>query len=336
MILVTGGTGLVGSNLLLELSTQNIDFIATKRNTSNLETIKKLFINKNRQNEFEQIKWINIDLLEYILLNDFFESSKITKIYHCAAQISYRKQDDAILLENNVTSTKNIVNLSLIHKIEKLCYVSSIATLGSSINGNEITEKTDFNTEDKNSGYSISKYYAELEVWRGITEGLNAVIINPSVILGAGNWESGSSTIFSTIYKGLKFYTKGTTGFIDVQDVSSIMIKLMNSDINSERFIINSENIGYFDFFNTVATALKVKAPYILAKKNLTEFAWRFEYIKSIMLNKQPVITSNSARTSQKTLLYSNNKIKKAINFNFTPINDSIKYYSQQFLKENK
>lgn len=334
MILVTGGTGMLGSNLLLELSKNNNPIIAIKRINSSLELVRNIFQENNLINNFNRINWIDLDLLDYFKLDGFFKINDISEVYHCAAQISYKKSDDKMLLDNNVTSTSNIVNLSLQYKIKKLCYVSSIASLGIAERGFEINENTEFDTESKSSGYSVSKYYAELEVWRGIAEGLNAVIVNPSVILGSGNWKSGSSSLFSTINKGLKFYTKGITGFVDVVDVVSIMILLMKSEVHSERFIVNSENSSYYELFNLIAKSLNKKAPSIYANKYLTAFAWRFEYLKSILTSKQPVITSNSARTSHKTLVYSNKKILDVLDYNFVKIADSVKKYSEIFLKQ--
>ena len=334
MILVTGGTGMVGSNLLLEITRDNSEIIAIKRSTSSLTNVKRLFNENNLSGIFRKIKWIDVDLLDYFSLSDVFKEYRIAKVYHCAAKISYKKSDNALLLENNVTSTKNIVDLSLQYKIEKMCYVSSIATLGAGSELNEITEETEYNTDGNNSGYSTSKYYAELEVWRGIAEGLNAVIVNPSVILGSGDWKTGSSSIFSTINNGLKFYTKGITGFVDVVDVAKVMIILMESNISAERFIINSENISYLDFFKNIAEILNKKAPSVYANKYLTAIAWRLEYLKSMLTGAQPVITANSARTSHKTLLYSNKKLLNSIDYTFINIDVSIKYYATKFITD--
>ena len=334
MILVTGGTGMLGSNLLLELTYDNSDIIALKRNSSSLSNVKKLFSRHNSSLNLKKIQWIDADLIDYYRLSDVFKEHGISKVYHCAAQISYKKSDNELLLENNVTSTKNIVDLSLQYKINKMCYVSSIATLGAGTDSNKITEKTEYNTDGNNSGYSISKYYAELEVWRGVAEGLNAVIINPSVILGSGDWKTGSSSIFSTINNGLKFYTKGITGFVDVIDVAKIMKLLMESEITAERFIINSENISYLELFKSIADKLNKKAPSIYANKYITAFAWRLEYVKSILIGSQPVITSNSARTSHKTLLYSNKKLLENIDYTFIKVEDSIKYYGEVFISD--
>ncbi len=334
MILVTGGTGMLGSNLLLELTYDNSDIIALKRNSSSLSNVKKLFSRHNSSLNLKKIQWIDADLIDYYRLSDVFKEYGISKVYHCAAQISYKKSDNELLLENNVTSTKNIVDLSLQYKINKMCYVSSIATLGAGTDSNKITEKTEYNTDGNNSGYSISKYYAELEVWRGVAEGLNAVIINPSVILGSGDWKTGSSSIFSTINNGLKFYTKGITGFVDVIDVAKIMKLLMESEITAERFIINSENISYLELFKSIADKLNKKAPSIYANKYITAFAWRLEYVKSILIGSQPVITSNSARTSHKSLLYSNKKLLENIDYTFIKVEDSIKYYGEVFISD--
>lgn len=335
MILVTGGTGMLGSNLLLELTKYNDAILATKRENSKLHNVEKLFAYNKLSENLKKIKWVNVDLLSYFDLEQIYTGNSLTEVYHCAAQISYKKSDDQMLLDNNVESTKNVVDLSLNFNINKLCYVSSIASLGSSEAGSYITEETEYNTEGKSSGYSVSKYYAEMEVWRGIAEGLNAVIVNPSVILGGGDWNTGSASIFSTIANGLKFYTKGITGFVDVVDVAKIMLVLMKSDIHSERFIVNSENIRYFDLFKRIAFYLEKKPPYIYANSALTAFAWRLEYLKSIATGKQPVITSNSARTSHKTLEYSSSKLLSIIDYKYIKIEDSIKCYSMLYKEEN-
>jgi nucleoside-diphosphate-sugar epimerase len=334
MILVTGGTGLVGSNLLIELSKTHSNIVAIKRVSSNLKYVSDLFKLNNLSINFKNIKWFDVDLTDFFSLKELFDANNFKYVYHCAAEISYRKKDNLLLYENNVTSTKYLVDLAVCSKVQKFCYVSSIATLGTNKDG-EITEQTEFNFDKKTSGYSTSKYYAELEVWRGIAEGLNAIIINPSVIIGAGNWKTGSSSMFGIIKRGLKFYTKGVTGFVDVRDVVSIMIKLANSELRSQRYIVSSENINYKNFFCLVAKYLQVKCPSIYATKFLTSLAWRLEFVKSILLNKQPVITYYSAQTSHKKLEYSNEKIINALNYNFIKIEESVQFYAKLYQIEN-
>ena len=185
------------------------------------------------------------------------------------------------------------------------------------------------------SWYSKTKTMAEMEAWRGYTEGLDTVIVNPSVILGPGKWDSGSPRFFRTSFKGLKFYTKGTTGFVDVRDVVQIMIKLMNSTISGERFILNAANMSFKDIFGKIASELGVKAPYINAGPFLTTLGWRFELVKYILTGIPPVITKQSARTSHKIQKYSAKKIEERLNCTFRPIDNTIKEVAEIFLKES-
>ncbi|MEI8204170.1 MAG: NAD-dependent epimerase/dehydratase family protein, partial [Bacteroidota bacterium] len=198
----------------------------------------------------------------------------------------------------------------------------------------------EFNTEafvwknsPLNSAYSLSKYQSELEVWRVIEEGLPAVIVNPSVILGPNEWQSGTAKFFELVYSGLKFYTKGTNGYVDVRDVANVMIQLMESDISAERFIISSENLNYQKLFSLIAHYLHKKPPQIEAGKSLSKLAVVAGSCYSFFSGKKPFITKETARTAQKSYYYSNNKISTALNFNFIPIEETIKETSEYFLK---
>ncbi len=220
------------------------------------------------------------------------------------------------------------------NNITKLCYVSSISALGNSENGNNIDEKCIWEPSEHSSGYSISKFNAEMEVWRGIEEGLNAVIVNPSVIVGPGNWKKGSSSLFNSVWNGFKYYTKGITGFVDVRDVAEIMIKLMNSDISSKRYILNSESFSFENVFKQIAKSLNKPKPNIYATPLLTGLAWRTEAIKCKILNKRPLITKETARSAHNTSYYSNKEIIDDLNHKFIPIDRSIEDISRIFLTD--
>ncbi len=340
MILVTGGTGLVGSHLLFDLLSRGKKVRALKRENSNVDLVRTTFsyYSKNANELFKSIEWFDGDILDPFSLEDALEG--IEDVYHCAALVSFRKEDRHNMLDTNVEGTRNLINACLDANIRKFCMVSSIAALGSPEEGeNTVTEKTPWSPEEKRSAYSTSKFTSELEVWRGIEEGLKAVIVNPSVILGPGQWDKGSSLFFSTIAKGLKYYTKGITGYVDVRDVSRSMVDLMESDVENERFILNSDNCTYEFIFKTIAKYLGIDGPQKYASRKLTEIGWRLAYFKKIFLFKPAGFTKETARASHNIKYYSNQKIKETLGFQFIPIEksieDTLKHYPKQKIQEN-
>jgi nucleoside-diphosphate-sugar epimerase len=326
MILVTGGTGLVGSHLLFDLITKGEKVRALKRASSKIELVRKTFAYYSDKADelFDKIEWFDGDMLDHFSLEDALEG--IEYVYHCAALVSFRKEDKKNMIDINVEGTRNLVDACLDAKIKKFCMVSSIAALGSPEEGEDtVTEKTPWSPEEKRSGYSVSKFQSELEIWRGIEEGLNAVIVNPSIILGPGQWDKGSSLLFSTVAKGLKYYTKGVTGYVDVRDVSKSMVQLMESEISKERFILNGEDCSYEFIFKSIAKHLGMEGPTKYASPKMTEFGWRLALVKSIFLFQKSGFTKETARASHNVKYFSNQKIKDALNFEFIPIEKSIK-----------
>ncbi|OFX62324.1 MAG: hypothetical protein A2046_07355 [Bacteroidetes bacterium GWA2_30_7] len=329
MILVTGGTGLLGSHLLFDLLKSNDKIIAIKRENSSLSNVKHVFnlYSKNADELLKKIEWRNADLCDYESI--YVALNGVNKVYHCAAMVSYNKSDRNALYENNVVGTANIVNASLEKGIKKLCYTSSIAALGVTNDNSLITEKTYWDDSGQSSNYSISKYFAEIEVWRGIAEGLNSVIVNPSIILGSGIGSTSTNKLFDLVRKGLKYYTKGGTGFVDVRDVSNAMILLMESDICAESYIVNSENLSWKDFFSIVAECIGKNPPSTYASNTMTGLAWRSAYILSYFNGKSPSFTKETARTSHKILKYSNEKLINQFDFETIKIKDSIGFISK-------
>ncbi len=331
MILVTGGTGLVGSHVLLKLCESNTKFKALKRINSNLKICKEVFAQYKSIELFNKIQWVNGDLIDIPSLETAINGC--TKIIHCAGMISYNVEDFNILQKINVEGTKNLMNLSISYNIKKISYISSTSTIGNNIYKKELDESCQFKYSKKQSGYAISKFLAEQEVWRASQEGVPVVILNPSVILGPGEWNKGSSQIFKKIYTGLKFYTLGSTGYVDVIDVANCAIKLLNSKVKNERFIINSENMKFKKLFDLIAEKLSVRKPHLKVNPLIKEIAWRYEYIKSIILGNSPLITRESANISMKNTSYSNIKIKQTLDYKFIPIKESINKYCEWFLR---
>lgn len=334
MILVTGGTGLVGAHLLYKLVSNNEIVRATYRTERKLKNVKNVFSCYGETNNilFDKIEWIKADILDIPALDEAFKN--VDYVYHCAAFVSFEPDKYQLLRQTNIEGTANIVNLCISNAIKRICYVSSIATIGNPTKeGEAITEETHWNPEDDNSVYAITKYGAEMEVWRGTQEGLDAVIVNPGVILGSGIWHYGSGSLFKKVHNGLKYYTSGNIGLVAVQDVVNTMIHLLKSDIKNERYILVAENWSYKSFLQTTAKALKVKPPQKFAKPWLLQIGWRLDWLKRKLIGKRRVLTKQVARSLTTKTNYSNIKITEALNYKFQSIGDSILEIANQYLK---
>jgi dihydroflavonol-4-reductase len=315
MILVTGATGFLGSELVKQLLDRGEKVRALKRSTSSIPAILQA-----RQN----LEWFEADILDYFALERAFEG--ISKVYHCAALLSFAASDKKKQMHINRDGTHHIVNLCLDHHINKLVHVSSVAALGQTSDASLVSEKTAWEFDGTQQGYSISKYESEMEVWRAIAEGLNAVIVNPSIIIGKNAGTAGSGQIFETVRRGLRFYTSGSNGFVDVQDVAQAMILLMESNLTAERFLLNAENWALKDVFTEAANCFGYKPPSIEVKPWLMELAWRGADVLSVFNGKKYGLTKDTARNSFKRIGYTNAKFLSYFpDFNYKPIKISIK-----------
>lgn len=334
MILVTGGTGLVGTHLLYDLSQSGKRVRALKREQSNISTVKKIFSHYTSDGEslFKNIEWVDADLSDVYSLMDIMDG--VTEIYHCAAMVSFRKKDEMGMMKINVEGTANMVNGALAKGVKKFCHVSSIASLGKTEHNEDISEEIFWKSSPNNSNYAISKYAAEREVWRASEEGLNMVVVNPSLIIGPGNWQQSTCNMFSTGFKGLRYFTEGTNGFVDVRDVSSLMIKLMESQITNQRFVLNGENTSFKYFFDIMHESFEKPRPSIKAGKFLSGFAWRMEKLRTGLTGTNPLITKETARAAQQKISFSNKKILQTFpDYQFISLEKSVKDTCDIFLK---
>lgn len=333
MILVTGGTGLVGSHLLFHLVQKNEGIKAIHLGTSDFEPVKQVFRSYSDESDtlFNKIQWIEADLNDIPALEQAFE--EVTLVYHCAAMISFAASDYQKMRRVNIEGTTNIVNLCISYKVNKLCFVSSVAAIENAAEGVLMDETDNWNNASEKSGYAITKYGAEMEVWRASQEGIPVVIVNPGVILGTGFWHKGSGKMFSTVHKGLNFFTTGTTGFIGVQDVVRLMMKLMDSNVSNDRFILVAENLSYKKVLSSIAEALGKKKPSISLNKYFMGFMWRLEFLRSKISGSAPLITKITARSSMSNRPYSSQKIKDLMSFDFEPINICIQRIALNFKK---
>ena len=333
MVLVTGGTGLIGSHLLFKLTQQGVSIRAIYRKGSDIDRVREIFsyYSSNSADLFGKIEWVEADLNDLPNLSLAFEGIK--RVYHCAALISFDPSDYKLLRKTNIRGTANIVNLCINHAVEKLCYVSTIATLG--YDADCIDEETHWSGNQNQSVYAISKYGAEMEVWRGIQEGVSTVIVNPGVVLGPGFWSFGSGLLFDLVKKGTPFVTDGGTGYVAVQDVVTAMVRLMNTSIENQRYILTNGHHSYYKIMSMISRELKAKLPKKMSSSFWLALAWRIDWIRSKVFGRKRRLTRQLSYTLQKKSYYSADKIKQDLEgFEFTAISDSICSTSQFFLKE--
>ena len=334
MILVTGGTGLLGSHLLYDLVSDGKKVRALYRNKKNIGKTLEIFsfYTEDTNTLADRIEWVKGDVTDISQLDLAFDG--IDEVYHCAGVVSFNKRDQYKILKTNVEGTANVVNLAMEKNVSKFCHVSSIASFGRPEKKTKtIDESFQREENERSSIYSTSKYLAELEVWRAIEEGLNAVIVNPSTIIGSGNWHAGSSALFPRIWKGLSYYTEGINGFVDVRDVVMIMKTLMEKNIFKDQYIVVSENLSFRELLGSIADNMNLKQPSIKANRTISGLAWRLELIRCAITGSDPVITRESARIALDTQFYSNKKIRELLNLDFIPIQRSIELVSQHFLQ---
>ncbi|MDG2152489.1 MAG: NAD-dependent epimerase/dehydratase family protein [Crocinitomicaceae bacterium] len=324
MILVTGSSGLLGSHILYDLIGKRESVRAVYRSERRKNRVKKLFeyYNKtlNQFHNFEDVEWYQADVMDIDALEESF--SGVQKVIHCAALVSFHKLDFHRCMTINRTGTENVVNLCLKKKVHKLCYISSTAALGSY--GNPITEKTRWEPGKEVSGYSVSKYSAEKEAFRGAAEGLNTSIVNPCLIIGPGNWHRSSLTILKAGSKGMKYYPPGGNAIVDARDVSNIVLKLLYSEESGEKYLTIGHNLSFKDLLGLIAKSMNQKAPTKKLNKTLAYFtAATIENIYRIFRKRSP-ISIESIQSAYKTLEYSNEKVKKRFDYEFHTLEDTM------------
>ncbi len=323
MILVTGATGLVGSHLVAQLIKDGKKIRAIYR--SAIPSIDTAY----------EIEWVKGDILDVESLEQAMVG--VQQVYHCAAMVSFNPKKKALLHQTNIEGTANVVNACLDAGVQKLLFVSSVAALGRIRENGPIDERMNWTEESSNSEYGKSKYLAEMEVWRGIGEGLNAVIVNPVIILGAGDWNNGSSGIFKSAYEEFPWYTEGTSGFVDVQDVVRGMILLMKHNVSAERFILSGANLPYKEVFTQIAKNFHKKPPHRKVTSLIAAIVWRMEAIKAMFTGKDPLLTKETAKTAAAKANFDNTKITRYFsNFEYTPVTQSLERICRELTQTHK
>lgn len=326
-VFVTGGTGFLGAYIIKNLVEKGVAVRALRRSAALPRFIPPAI--------FENIEWVQGDVLDVVALHDAIEG--VDGVIHAAALVSYQPSDRARMYQTNVEGTANVVNAALENNVMRFVHISSIAALGRSAKHEKVTEDRKWEDNKSNTQYGITKHLAELEVWRGFAEGLKGVILNPSMILGFGNWDQSSGALFKSIYDGFPWYTTGINGFVGVEDVAEAAVQLLQSNIHQKRFIASAENWVFQDVFNAVADGFGKKRPRLRATPFLGELAWRAERLKAFVAGKKPVLTKESARVAQSKTEFDHSALLHALpQFRFTPLAIVIKDACAKYLQAVK
>lgn len=320
MNLVTGATGFVGSYIVRYLVSKGEKVRAMKRSSSNTSLLKDI------EGQFE---WVMGDVTDIPSLRQAMEG--VSHVYHSAAMISFVPSEAKKMHKINIEGTANVVNVCLGNEVQKLIHVSSVSAFGRYEIKEPISEATKWKDHPDNTQYAISKFRSEMEVRRGMEEGLSAVIVNPSTILGFGDWKHGSSQIFKNVYDGISFYPKGINGFVAVEDVAEICVRLMESEISQEQYIVSAENKSFQEIFESIANSFKVKPPSKTVSPLMASLGWRFYWLKSKLLGQQPLVTKETMRYTASTYKYVNDKITVALDFKFQSIDSAISVACEKY-----
>lgn len=335
MILVTGGTGLLGSHLLMQLVEENRPVRAIYRTEKKRDAVVNIFgyYHSNPKELWDKIEWVQGDVLEVGSLEDALEG--VTQVYHCAAAVTFLPKEQPYMHKVNVEGTANLVNLCVEKGNVRLCHVSSVAAIGRDGSEQVISEKNEWKESHHNAAYAISKHNAELEVWRGAVEGLDAFMVNPSLIIGPGDWSASTGAMFKKAWNGLPFYTRGGNSFVDVRDVVSAMIMLMDNGVSNERFIVGAENRKFKEVFELIAAEMGKKPPTLEATPFLTGLTWRVEKVISALTGKKPFITKEVAHHAMQLNRYDNSKLLAQLpDFRYRDMNETLKFVSQKFMAD--
>jgi dihydroflavonol-4-reductase len=334
MNLVTGATGLVGSHIVAELLKQGEKVRALYRSEEKKLFVKKIFALylTDADQAMNDIEWVAGDILDTALLTEAMEG--VTRVFHTAGSISFSRAGKKAMLETNIQGTAHVVDACLENPGTDLCHVSSVATLGDIGNGTFLDESSMLKPGKKTPAYALSKFRGELEVWRGINEGLRAVIVNPSVILGPCTQNSSLGIVIRRVGEGLSFYPPGSEGFVDVRDVAAIMVELMKSDISGERFILNAENRSFRDILGLIAQELGKKPPMFRITPIFGRTITITEFIRALLTGTPRQISQQAIRLASSEMLYSNEKIVKKLGVEFIPVEEAVKNMIRNYAKQ--
>jgi dihydroflavonol-4-reductase len=322
MIFVTGATGLIGSKIIHQLVQEGHAVKALVRNNADTSLLKTCL---------DRISLVEGDVLDVATVDKAMEG--VEYIIHTAAVVSYAPSRFDEMRRINIEGTANMVNIALSKGIKKMVHISSIAALGRSKAQEAIDESSEWKETEYNTEYAETKYLSELEVWRGVEEGLRAVILNPSVVIGGGDWNKSSTKLLKYAYEEHSLYPVGSVNYVDVRDVANISVRMLFNDIASQRFIVSSEAVKYKDLFGQAAALFGKKAPYRPVKPWMAELAWRYEALKYTFTGREPLITKETAKLSRYHTVYNNQKLINTLGYRYFTLQETLMWTCGELVK---
>ncbi|NTS42474.1 NAD-dependent epimerase/dehydratase family protein [Flavisolibacter sp. BT320] len=327
-VFVTGGTGFLGSYIIQNLVAKGHTVRALRRPNSPLPFFIPAAV-------WEKVDFIEGDVLDVVALEEGMQG--VGAVVHSAAIVSFASHNREAMYKINIDGTANVVNMALEAGVKRFLHVSSVAALGRTLNATTVTEDKKWETSKANTHYAITKHQAEMQAWRGFAEGLEGVVINPSTILGYGNWHGSSCALFKNAYKEFPWYTKGINGFVGVEDAAEAAVQLLFSGITEKRFILNAENCSFQWLFTTIAEAFGKKPPHRFANKTMGEIAWRLEAVKGLLTGQKPLLSKETAKIAHSHTSFDNGALLKALpGFAYQPLESVIKRSCAQYLQAMK
>lgn len=327
MVLVTGGTGFLGSYIIKKLVAGGHTVRAIRRSVS-----LPFYISPSI---WQKVEWVDTDVLDVVGLREAMNNC--SHVIHSAAIISFGRHNRQQMYKVNIEGTANVVNAALDAGIQRFLHVSSVASLGRTVQASVVNEDKRWEDNIHNTHYAITKHHAEREAWRGFAEGLKGVIINPSTILGFGNWHQGSSALFKNVYRGFDWYTEGLNGFVGVEDAAEAAVQLLFSNITEKRFIVNAENRPFREVFSNIARGFGKKPPHRKATRRLSELAWRAEALKAAVTGAHPLITKETARVAHSHTSFDNRRLLQTLpSFQYKPLDQVIEEATGNYLRAMK
>ena len=322
MILVTGGTGFLGAYIIKNLVEKGHAVRAIRRSAK-----LPFFVDSAT---WQKVEWMDGDVLDVVSLGDAMQG--VDAVVHSAAIVSFVKERRKEMYATNINGTENVVNMALETGVRRLLHVSSVAALGRTTNATMVNEEKKWEENRNNTHYAITKHHAEMHAWRGFAEGLEGVIINPSTILGYGNWHQSSCAIFKNAYKSFPWYTKGVNGFVGVEDVAEAAVRLLLSNVTEQRFIVNAENRSFQSLFNAMAEGFGKRPPHRYANRTMSEVAWRMEGLKAFFTGSKPLLSKETAKVAHSQTSFDNAALLNALpGFSFTPLDAVIQKSCAQY-----
>lgn len=316
---------MLGSFIVRKLLAQGEPFIALKRKDSDVSLLADVQ---------SSIQWKDADILDPVSTGEALEN--VSEVIHAAAIVSFNPRDARKIFRVNVEGTRNVVNACLNGQVKKLVYISSVAALGRLKGQSEIDEGQKWTDNPLNSTYAESKYLAELEVFRAHEEGLNTVIVNPSVILAGADWNKSSAKLFKYVWDERPFYVDSFLNYVDVRDVADATYRLLRADHRGERFILNAGAIALPEFLGKMAVRFSKKPPAMRLNKTVLRLVAAGESVRSWLSRSEPLITRETARFAGTRFLYRNEKIKKQLNFEFQTIDQTLEWCCEYYMKQAK